>query len=109
LIRSFQFGSPNDEALGGHPLVRFGLKFYSVHKVENSPWISELEKRNAVHPRHNRESFLRDSVHFVFTFQDSTLECVALEGKFWSPNIVVCDSMESAKTTWSEFVGDFHQ
>lgn len=26
LIKKIQFGSPNDEALGGHPLIGLGLK-----------------------------------------------------------------------------------
>jgi len=29
----FAFGSPNDEALSGHPLWGRGLQFYSVHRV----------------------------------------------------------------------------
>jgi hypothetical protein len=106
LVRSFQFGSPNDEALGGHPLSKYGLKFYCVHRIDNSPWVAELEKRNSVHPRHDKESFLRDSVHYVFTFQDSTLECVAIEGKYWSPKIKVCGSDAEAKSAWNEFAGE---
>nr|GEU28411.1 hypothetical protein [Tanacetum cinerariifolium] len=87
LVEIFQFGSPNDEALGGHPLSTLGLKFYSVHQIENSPWIAELARRNAVHPRHNKERFLQDTIHYVFTFQDSTLECVVKEGQYWKPVI----------------------
>src|SRR5262245_29464568 len=43
LYAIFTFGAPNDEALAGHPLFGHGLEFYSVHKVENSEWISLLE------------------------------------------------------------------
>jgi hypothetical protein len=57
LVKTFQFGAPNDEALSGHPLSKFGLKYYSVHRIENSPWVAELEARNSVHPRHDREAF----------------------------------------------------
>ncbi len=89
LVSIFQFGAPNDEALGGHPLAKLGLKFYSVHKIENSPWVQELEKRNSVHPRHDRARFMKDKVHYVFTFQDSTLEIVAMEGEHWKPQIQV--------------------
>lgn len=104
MVKTFQFGSPNDEALGGHPLYRFGLKFYSVHRIENSPWIVELERRNAGHPRHNKEQFMRDAVHYVFTFQDSTLECVVTEGPFWEPKIQIFLPNDAAKTEWSRIV-----
>jgi hypothetical protein len=83
LCKVYQFGSPNDEALGGHPLYGRGLDFYSVHRVENSSWIAELEQRNSVHPRHEKKRFLKDLNHYVFTFHDSTLECVVREGEHW--------------------------
>jgi hypothetical protein len=53
LCSIFTFGAPNDEALAAHPLYRKGLKFYSVHRVDNSSWISLLERRNSVHPSHD--------------------------------------------------------
>jgi hypothetical protein len=106
LVKTFQFGSPNDEALGGHPLTGFGLKYYSVHRIDNSPWIAELEQRNSIHPRHDKERFLKDAVHYVFTFQDSTLECVVNEGQFWSPKIQVLSSNEEAKAVWSKLISE---
>jgi hypothetical protein len=87
LCSVFTFGSPNDEALAGHPLYDKGLQFYSVHLVENSSWISLLERRNSVHPRHDRRRFLDNKRHYVFTFHDSTLECVVKEGNGWNPEI----------------------
>jgi hypothetical protein len=54
LFHYVAFGAPNDEALGGHPLIHCGLKHYSVHEVVNSSLIAELEQRNSVHPKHNR-------------------------------------------------------
>src|SRR5260221_14730922 len=54
------FGAPNDEALGGHPLRRVGLQFYSVHEVAHSSLIKMLERRNSVHPRHDSESYLQN-------------------------------------------------
>lgn len=60
LSTSVVFGAPNDEALGGHPLFRLGLKYYSVHEIVNSSLVEMLERRNSIHPRHDRESFLRD-------------------------------------------------
>jgi hypothetical protein len=94
------FGAPNDEALGGHPLGKRGLKFYSVHEIENSSLIQELERRNSVHPQHDRERYLKDKKHYIFTFQDSTLECVVSEGQWWVPTVRVCVTEEEADTLW---------
>jgi len=88
LCTIFTFGSPNDEALPGHPLYGRGLEYYSAHLVENSSWIALLERRNSVHLHHHRERFLEDKKHYIFTFHDSTLECVVNEGKFWPTEIV---------------------
>lgn len=87
LCSVFTFGSPNDEALSGHPLYGRGLQFYSVHRVESSSWIDLLERRNSVHHNHSRDRFLEDKRHYVFTFHDSTLECVVNEGRFWQTEI----------------------
>jgi hypothetical protein len=76
-VRAFYLGSPNDEALKGHRLWGRGLDFYSFQEVIHSDWIAELERRNRVHPQHSTKLFegLR---HFVITFKEQTLECVAL-------------------------------
>lgn len=70
------FGSPNSEALHGHPLYERGLSFYGIFEVLDSSWIRLMEQRNRVHERHSAAHFdgLR---HFIFTFNDSTFECVA--------------------------------
>ena len=102
LVSIVKFGSPNDESLGGHPLINKGLEFYSVHKVENSTWIAELEIQNSVHHRHDKDFFLRDKHHYIFTFHDSTLELVATEGKFWKPVIKVLASEEEAQKIFFE-------
>jgi hypothetical protein len=73
---SFMFGAPNDEALHGHPLFARGMTFYSAFRVENSSWVRQLERMNSVHPNHDPEYFEKLK-HFVFTFHDSTFECVA--------------------------------
>jgi hypothetical protein len=75
-VTSVKMGSPNDEALSGHPLCGCGLELYSAHEVKNSPWIRELMDINRVH-RGFRESNWNDARHFVLTFHDETLECVA--------------------------------
>lgn len=70
-------GPPNDEAFGGHRLAKSGLHPYGSFEVINSEWIQLLEKMNSVHPRHNKERFLKDKHHFIITFHDSVFECVA--------------------------------
>ncbi len=102
LVHIFRFGSPNDEALIGHPLFNNGLKFYSVHIVKNSSWIKELERQNSVHPQHSKRDFLKDMNHYVFTFQDSTLECIVTEGEFWKATVEVFESKEDAENMFNE-------
>jgi hypothetical protein len=85
-VTSSLFGAPNDEALDGHPLYERGLTFYEFVEVENSPWVSDLERANRVHPSHSPESFtaLR---HFILPFHDSTFECVARAVEVLAPDI----------------------
>src|SRR5690606_37185003 len=70
------FGAPNDEAFQGHPLANRGLDPYGAFEVQNSSWIRQLERMNSVHPYHKPERFWTRR-HFIFTFHDSTFECVA--------------------------------
>jgi hypothetical protein len=70
------FGPPNDEAFSGHPLASRGLRPYGVFEVQKSSWIRQLERMNSVHPYHRPERFARHH-HFIFSFHDSTFECVA--------------------------------
>ncbi|QCP52471.1 hypothetical protein FAZ95_25210 [Trinickia violacea] len=65
-----RLGPPNDEGLGSHPLAAVGLKWYQAHEVLKSSFVASSWKR--VSPHHPRR-------HFVFTFQDSTFECVAAD------------------------------
>ena len=102
LVNIFKFGSPNDESLGGHPLISKGLKYYSVHEVINSYWVAELEKQNSVHPQHDTDNFIKDKHHYIITFHDSTLEIVATEGEFWKPVINVVKSEDEAKKLFLE-------
>ena len=69
-------GPPNDEALGGHPLMARGLRWYGAYEIVHSSWIRSLEVMNRVHPRHD-PSLHSDRRHYIFTFQDSTFECIA--------------------------------
>jgi hypothetical protein len=75
-VRSVKIGSPNDEVLNGHPLWGSGLEAYRAHVVRNSRWIAELMDVNRLHQRFD-ESRWRGAQHFVLTFHDETLECVA--------------------------------
>ena len=70
-----RFGSPNDEALHGHPLADAGLRHYTPAEVVNSPWVAELERQNRVHPRHSSDHY-ESLRHIAFPFHDSTFESV---------------------------------
>jgi hypothetical protein len=85
-------GQPNDEVLRGHPLFDNGLKFYSVHRVNDSSLLATMERINSVHDRHDSATYLQNKEHWVFTFQDETVEFVALvlDGK--RPSFIVCAS-----------------
>ena len=76
MYRSYMFGSPNDEAINGHPLYDRGLEPYSSFEVKGSSWIRQLERMNSVHPRHSPERF-KVLHHYIFAFHDSIFECVA--------------------------------
>ena len=71
-----KMGTPNDEVLHGHPLYGKGLEAYEAMSVENSTWLKDLEKINAVHDCYNAE-FWRGLRHYILPFHDSTFECVA--------------------------------
>lgn len=73
---AYMFGPPNDEAISGHPLASRGLSPYGAYSIEESSWIKNLEQMNSVHP-HHVSRFLKEFNHYILTFHDSTLECVA--------------------------------
>lgn len=75
---SVKFGFPNDEVLHGHPLFDAGLDYYQLHEVENSSWIRELRAVESVHDQAPAVPFEKER-HFVLTFQDSTLEAIAMD------------------------------
>lgn len=90
LARTHLFGAPNDETLQGHPLWNRGLGFYGVFRVDQSSLIRRLAVMNSVHKRHSHSMFDELS-HYIFTFQDSTFECVARSYE------IVIETMESDK------------
>jgi hypothetical protein len=68
-------GPPNDETFLGHPLAERGLRPYGVFEVLDSSWIRQLEAMNKRHSQHSHSrSALR---HYIFSFHDSTFECIA--------------------------------
>ena len=75
-VRSVKIGSPNHEVLPGHALWGSGLEYYRAHEVRNSRWITELMDVNRVHERFD-EGRWSGTRHFILTFHDQTLECVA--------------------------------
>jgi hypothetical protein len=68
-----KFGYPNDEALGGHPLAKKGLRHYGVFEVRSSSWVRQQTEQNRVSFPNTPNSKQR---HFIFTFHDSTFECI---------------------------------
>jgi hypothetical protein len=70
------FGPPNDESLHGHPLAKFGLGHYRAFEVRHSRWVEELRTMNRVHPHHD-DALFDGLQHFIWTFHDSTFECLA--------------------------------
>jgi hypothetical protein len=66
-------GAPTPVLLSG---LRTFVAFYSAHEVKNSSWIAELMQVDRAHERFD-ESQWTGRRHFVLTFHDETLECVA--------------------------------
>jgi hypothetical protein len=89
-------GAPNDESLNGHPLYKYGLKPYSIHRIENSPWLDELEQQNSVHPNHSSARFLESKVHYIFALKEETVECLVRESNRSSTKIDVFESHRRA-------------
>lgn len=78
---AYKFGPPNDEAIEGHPLYKMGLEPYSTYSVSNSSWIKELKNMNSVHLHHDDKQFQKYK-HYIWTFHDTTFECVAEQYSF---------------------------
>ena len=70
------FGPPNEDAISGHPLSSRGLYAGGVFRVDQSSLVRELGRMNSVYSGHDPKVFDTFS-HFIFTFHDSTFECVA--------------------------------
>ena len=71
-----KMGTPNDEVLHGHPLYGKGLSFGGAMSIQNSKWITELERINSVHQLYKPAKWQKLH-HYILPFQDCTFECVA--------------------------------
>jgi hypothetical protein len=90
-------GHPNDEVLTGHPLYGKGLALYSVHQVQNSSRLAAMERLNAIHPGHLPSEYFKGKEHWVFTFQDATVEIIALADGGNALSFQVCSSWAAAR------------
>jgi hypothetical protein len=75
--RCHYFGDPNHRDLEGHPLASRGLKRYAVWEVTPTSWIRALEEINTTHDSGHTAKNFRGLRHFIFTFHDTTFECLA--------------------------------
>lgn len=71
-----QFGPPGKEAIESHPLSSRGLFPCAVFRVDGSSLVRRLARMDSVHPCLKPEIFDK-LAHYIFTFHDSTFECVA--------------------------------
>jgi hypothetical protein len=68
---------PNDEAISGHRLYEAGLREVQwIGEVHGSDLISDLERRNRVHPHHSAERYT-ELRHWVAPLKECTVEVVA--------------------------------
>jgi len=71
---TYKYGYPNDEV--SHPLSKYGLGFYGLYKVINSPWITEIVDNNRQHPGHS-DTLFEKVEHYIAKFKDVTLEVIS--------------------------------
>ena len=74
-VHQHTFGYPNDEALGGHPLYSPEIHLYAFNEVVDSPYLQELDRRNAVSFPGRRAGFT-EMKHWLIAFHDETLEII---------------------------------
>lgn len=55
-----------------------------------------MERANAVHPQHDALTYLQGKEHFVLTFQDGTLECLATTAGRGAPRVFVVPGWKQA-------------
>lgn len=92
---NYKFGLPGNEILSGHPYYKLGLQPYNGFIIDQSSWIDELIKLNSVHPYHNAKQF-DNYKHYIFSFHDSTFECIAKDYRVEYVEISLFDAMQSS-------------
>jgi hypothetical protein len=65
---------PSDETLSGHRLWGKGLQYYVAHEVEESRWLAEVGRTEKYR---SSPGWVASHHHYVFTFHDETVECLA--------------------------------
>jgi hypothetical protein len=75
-FRIYKYGYPNDE--GAHLMAKYGLGFYGLFEVLNSPWITEIMQGNQLNPKHD-DSLYKNYKHYIARFKDVTLEVICSE------------------------------
>lgn len=73
-ISHMTFGYPNDEGLVSHPLEKYGLGYYDLQEVYESPSIEQfIEMLKVTYSPETDFSGLR---HFIWVFHDETFETI---------------------------------
>jgi hypothetical protein len=76
-LHKFTFGLPGNETLHGHPYSVHAIESFGFYEVKNSDFIESLKEIESVHPYFESEKWKRLK-HYVLTFHDDMLECIAL-------------------------------
>lgn len=88
-------GGPNDEAIGNHRFYKFGLRFYSIQLLIDSPWIDEILKE--LHKDRTPAANI-ELQHFVLTLKEDTVDVLAT-------TIKLAGTYSSHKTAMKAAVG----
>lgn len=73
----FAGGGPNDEALHNHPLARYGLRYYTLQWIFDSPAIAPLLDTLHRDGPDRPPGYLAGLRHYVFAYKEGTFECIA--------------------------------
>jgi hypothetical protein len=92
-VHQHTFGYPNDEALGRHPLYSPEIHLYAFNEVLDSPYLQELDRRNAVSFPDRRAGFT-ELKHWLIAFHDETLEIISGTPRLWG-TVAASDSSEA--------------
>lgn len=75
-LKNHIFGQPDEMRTHLHPLGKRGLNAYMSVEVIHSSWIRELANFHKKVPGHWPHTYDK-ARHFIFTFHDSSFECIA--------------------------------